>query len=176
MPPTASRWTGWRGTCGPNADLDSLPGPPVKVRMVKIAALPASPLSWGPYVGGRRDEEPLSQEGFRSWPFGAALCFRPLVLGERPQVDIVGSSRREIGEHRLQRGAPLSPTKRSGETGDLPSRCLGWDSPSYRLPALGLWLKHLLLSVIPTCRKSRKEESPSPHPNRSFHFPEISPL
>ena len=43
--PTAPGWTGCRGTCGPTADLDSLPGPPVNVRMVKIAAPPASPLS-----------------------------------------------------------------------------------------------------------------------------------
>lgn len=49
---------------------------------------------------------------------------------------------------------PFVTHQEIGETGDLPSRCLGWDRPSHRLPSLGLWLKHLPLSVIPTCRKS----------------------
>lgn len=136
----------------PHCTPDSLPGHPVSVQMVNMAAPAASPLSdslGGLPLVGEEEKSPSAQESFRSWwHLGLALCFLPLVLGERPEVDIVGGSRRDIGEHRLQRGAPLSPTKRSGETGDLPSQvCLDWDSPSYRLPALGLWVKHLPFST-----------------------------
>ncbi|XP_057411595.1 metabotropic glutamate receptor 4 isoform X6 [Balaenoptera acutorostrata] len=58
------------------------------------------------------------------------------VLGERPEVDIVGGSRRDIGERRLQRGAPLSPTKRSGETGDLPSQHWPPNRPTSPTPTM----------------------------------------
>lgn len=79
---------------------------------------------WG---GRRRPPRPrLSISG--TWEL--ALSFFRIVLGRRPEMDIVDGSRRtwarlqEGLEHRLQRGGPRSPARRSGEQETWPPWCV----------------------------------------------------